>query len=98
MRNWLLLLIVLTGWGWGAPLQAQIRPDRTLRGESTNLSSDGGIISIGGGALRSDTLFHSFETFNIRQGEQVYFSSDTVGRIISRVTGDNPSLINGVCS
>jgi len=41
-------------------------------------------------------LFHSFEQFNIHQGESATFSgSDSIQNIISRVTGGNASWIDG---
>jgi len=42
------------------------------------------------------TLFHSFETFNIESAHTATFSgSNSVNNIITRVTGDSASTING---
>ncbi|MEM9218528.1 MAG: filamentous hemagglutinin N-terminal domain-containing protein [Cyanobacteria bacterium P01_F01_bin.150] len=78
------------------PSYAQIFPDRYLGIESTQIVNNGETIFIEGGAFRGNTLFHSFEEFNIRTGEQVYFNSDNVEQIFSRITGNNTSLIDGV--
>jgi len=42
-------------------------------------------------------LFHSFQTFNVYEGEQVHFlGNDSIQNIISRVTGGEVSTINGL--
>lgn len=42
-------------------------------------------------------LFHSFQTFNLAQGETAVFSGAAhVENVISRVTGGSPSNINGM--
>ena len=75
--------------------KAQLIPDRTLGSESSIVTS-GDRTQIDGGAQRGSTLFHSFQEFNVDQGQQVYFSNPQgVARIFSRVTGDNPSAILG---
>ncbi|MGB7441472.1 MAG: filamentous hemagglutinin N-terminal domain-containing protein [Coleofasciculaceae cyanobacterium] len=80
---------------------AELIPDNTLGAESSlvtpntqirGLSTD----RIDGGALRDSNLFHSFQEFNVNQGQRVYFSSPTgVENILSRVTGNNLSEIMG---
>ncbi|MCV6636331.1 filamentous hemagglutinin N-terminal domain-containing protein [Candidatus Albibeggiatoa sp. nov. NOAA] len=41
-------------------------------------------------------LFHSFEQFDLQQGEIAQFSGDpTIQNIITRITGGQPSFING---
>lgn len=49
------------------------------------------------GALVGNNLFHSFSTFNIDSGQSATFTTTTpsIGNVISRVTGGNPSEING---
>jgi filamentous hemagglutinin family protein len=81
-----------------SPLLAQIEPDSTLGGESSQVvpvtpEAD----AITGGATRGSNLFHSFGTFNIDEGRAAYFVPDTeaIRTIFSRVTGGNPSQILG---
>jgi len=57
-----------------------------------------GILSnrIDGGTIQGANLFHSFSDFNIGAGTGVYFTNPNgVTNIFSRVTGTNPSNING---
>ncbi|MEM9212834.1 MAG: filamentous hemagglutinin N-terminal domain-containing protein [Cyanobacteria bacterium P01_F01_bin.150] len=64
-------------------------PDQTVRGDAADL--------IDGGAVRGANIFHSFEEFNVNTGQRVYFSSpEGIDRILSRVTGNNVSGIDGV--
>lgn len=86
---------------------AQIVPDTTLapsgnpadQNSSVNTAATVGgnpAILIEGGATRSDSLFHSFQDFNVLAGERVYFD-DPVGieTIFTRVTGNSTSNILG---
>jgi filamentous hemagglutinin family protein len=75
---------------------AQIEPDSSLGSESS-IFNDGSIIdTITGGAVREDTLFHSFQEFNVNPRQSVFFSSPTfINNIFTRVTGNNASLIQG---
>ena len=86
---------------------AQVIPDKTLGAESSFLDPDpniriNGISSdvIKGGVTRGGNLFHSFETFNVREGRGVYFDNPVgIQRILTRVTGSgisNRSEILGV--
>jgi filamentous hemagglutinin family protein len=48
------------------------------------------------GKTVGNNLFHSFSDFNINNGQTVTFSgSDSLQNVISRVTGNNPSVIDG---
>ena len=48
------------------------------------------------GKLKGQNLFHSFNTFTIEKGMTAHFTGPiTIQRIISRVTGDNISSIEG---
>lgn len=85
-----------------APLtQAQIIPDSTLGGENSTVTPNqiiNKLLSdrIDGGARRGANLFHSFQEFNINEGQAVYFTNPTgVAQIFSRVTGNNLSAIFG---
>ena len=77
---------------------AQVTPDKTLGTENSVVNSDvdSQKILIKGGATRGQNLFHSFEEFNIGEGENVYFTNPAgINLILGRVTGTNPSNILG---
>ena len=79
---------------------AQVVPDDTLGRESSVLGTgrvDGNVVQmIEGGAARGSNLFHSFREFNIGAGERIYFANPAdIDNILSRVTGDSLSTING---
>ena len=58
--------------------------------------SAGPLFQIDGGAIRDRNLFHSFAQFSLLQGETAFFNNAaTITNIISRVTGGQPSNING---
>ncbi|MFP4299945.1 MAG: filamentous hemagglutinin N-terminal domain-containing protein, partial [Spirulinaceae cyanobacterium] len=79
------------------PVSAQIIPDTTLGNENTTLTPiNPNRYHIDGGAIRDINLFHSFLEFNIQQNQTVYFSNPLgVENILTRVTGNNLSDING---
>ncbi len=81
---------------------AQITPDNTLGVQRSNVTPNVNIKGsladqIDGGASRGVNLFHSFSQFNINNGQQVYFSNPAgIENILTRVTGGNPSNIQGL--
>ena len=76
--------------------QAQLIPDDTLGAENSLVTNQQLRDLITGGAIRGENLFHSFSEFNINQGQQVYFANPSnIVNIFTRVTGNNPSHING---
>ncbi|MGB3491338.1 MAG: filamentous hemagglutinin N-terminal domain-containing protein [Elainellaceae cyanobacterium] len=88
--------------------QAQISPDATLgtessrvtrsrvRGRDGNPRSGQEIQRIDGGAVRGESLFHSFSEFNIGVQESAYFSNPAgIQTILGRVTGNDISDIFG---
>ncbi|MBP0017767.1 MAG: filamentous hemagglutinin N-terminal domain-containing protein [Cyanobacteria bacterium SBLK] len=98
----------MTRWGVSLAIafsasaaQAQIVPDGTLGGESSQLNPhvdlNGQLVDlIEGGAIRGNNLFHSFLEFNVNEGQRAYFSNPTdIFNIFSRVTGGHPSQILG---
>jgi filamentous hemagglutinin family protein len=93
------LAVVGTIAGYGDRTLAQIAPDNTLGTENsvvTPVTPDSQIERIDGGATRGTNLLHSFEQFNIREGQAVFFSTPAgIERIFSRVTGGSPSEIFG---
>ncbi len=76
---------------------AQIISDDTLGNESSQVNSlDSNTQQIDGGAIRGSNLFHSFQEFNVNEGQTVNFSNpEGIAHIFSRVTGNNLSEILG---
>ncbi|MEQ9485499.1 two-partner secretion domain-containing protein [Coleofasciculus sp. F4-SAH-05] len=85
----------------GNSTHAQITPDGTLGDESSIVTPNARINQqivdlIEGGAVRGANLFHSFQYFNVSEGQQVYFTNPTgIETIFSRVTGTDISDILG---
>ncbi|HEY9660331.1 MAG TPA: filamentous hemagglutinin N-terminal domain-containing protein, partial [Allocoleopsis sp.] len=75
---------------------AQPIPDATLPSNSI-VNTLQNTSAIRGGTTAGHNLFHSFEQFNIGQGQTVDFISPSaaIRNILVRVTGGNPSEING---
>ncbi|WP_416673923.1 beta strand repeat-containing protein [Egbenema bharatensis] len=86
-------------WQTTLPLQtiAQPIPDETLGNERSQVFQAGEtLFGIDGGATRGTNLFHSFQDFNVDNGNAVYFINPAgIENILSRVTGNNPSNILG---
>ncbi|NJO41773.1 MAG: S-layer family protein [Cyanobacteria bacterium CRU_2_1] len=106
LRRWFGIVAIvpaLVGVATGNITSAQITPDETLGNERSRVNPNASLDSSGtrgdrvdGGAVRGENLFHSFAEFNIREGQRLYFSNpDGIRNIISRVTGDNFSDIQG---
>lgn len=76
---------------------AQIVPDRTLGTSSSVVKQIAPQLEqIEGGAVRGNSLFHSFTEFNISNGDRSNFVNPAgITNIFSRVTGANPSLLFG---
>ena len=78
------------------PTTAQITTDGTL-GTSINLSGPNFQIGANLGQQHGPNLFHSFRDFNLSSHESATFSGpNSVQNILSRVTGGNPSHIDGL--
>lgn len=99
--TWIVLSIMGSIVADAMPSFGQIVPDRSLGSESSTVSTNvplGNDITklIEGGAVRGNSLFHSFQEFNVNNGQQVYFANPTsIDHIIGRVTGSNVSEIFG---
>jgi filamentous hemagglutinin family protein len=79
---------------------AQVIPDSTLGNEASTITPNVNIKGttstlVNGGAVRGINLFHSFQEFNISNGQGVYFTNPQgIQNIINRVTG-SASYIGG---
>jgi filamentous hemagglutinin family protein len=79
------------------PARSQITPEPNST--NTTVSPNGNRLDIGGGRTSQDgaNLFHSFERFNVNQGQIANFLSNSqIRNILSRVVGGDASVINGL--
>ena len=77
-------------------LYAQIVPDQTLPTNSQATVS-GNNITINGGTLSDNNLFHSFKSFSVSNPNEVVFNNAlSVENIIGRVTGQSISNIDTI--
>jgi hypothetical protein len=92
------LFLLLTVVNTPLPLLAQsIIPAND--GTNTSLNTNGNQIDIKGGTLSRDgtNLFHSFTQFGLTSGQIANFLSNPgINNILGRITGGNPSYINGL--
>jgi filamentous hemagglutinin family protein len=71
---------------------AQVTPDGTV---NTQVNPSGSVSEINGGETRGDNLFHSFQEFSVRTGNEAFFdNAAAIKNIFSRVTGGNVSNID----
>ncbi len=97
MRNIASLIAAALMLSLAGGASAQIATDGTL-GARTDLSGDFTIIGSQLGRRSGENLFHSFERFSVNGGTVVFGVPDGVGAVISRVTGDQASALNGLVS
>ncbi|MBE9562405.1 MAG: filamentous hemagglutinin N-terminal domain-containing protein [Proteobacteria bacterium] len=92
MKYFLTYLLLITT----PSTNAEIITDGTL-GQQINLSGLNFQITSDLGQRHGGNLFHSFQDFNLNSSETATFSgSNSINNIISRVTGGNPSNIDGL--
>jgi filamentous hemagglutinin family protein len=82
---------------FSATLSAQIATDGSLGPPAQNLQGPNYEIGADLGEQRGSNLFHSFQEFNLKFDESASFSGpNSIQNVISRVTGQNPSNIDGL--
>ncbi len=90
LKNLFALLLICNS------LNAEIVTDGTL-GQSGALLGPDYLIGADSGRQSGGNLFHSFQDFNLNSSESATFSGpNSINNIINRVTGGNPSDINGL--
>ncbi|NEO53856.1 MAG: CHAT domain-containing protein [Okeania sp. SIO3B5] len=66
-------------------------------GTGTTVNQNGNQFNIQGGTHNGTNLFHSFGKFNLNSGQTANFiSTPDTRNILGRITGGNPSIINGL--
>lgn len=81
----------------GQPGLTQVVADDTLPLAERSQVSPGLNAQIDGGAVRGSNLFHSFREFSIPTGGEAFFNNAAnITNIISRVTGNSVSTIDGL--
>lgn len=88
-------LCSLAGWCLvSSPISAQVTPDGTL---GTDVNTSDNVTEITGGTKADSNLFHSFQDFSLGTGDTAFFNNGLdIKNIISRVTGNNISNIDGL--
>ncbi|ABW30905.1 beta strand repeat-containing protein [Acaryochloris marina] len=82
---------------WGCLCHAQVVSDNTLTIPTVVSTSDAQNFIVSGGVIvNQKNIFHSFRNFSIPKNGSVIFKNLSVENIISRVTGSNPSYIDGL--
>ena len=95
-KNFLFLIGYSLQFVFSSNVTAQLIPDDTLGIENSVVTPQAIRDLIEGGAIRGENLFHSFLEFNVNNGQEVFFSNpQTITNIFTRITGTNPSNIDG---
>ncbi|AOX01224.1 hypothetical protein BJP34_18855 [Moorena producens PAL-8-15-08-1] len=101
MTSSLTLSLLIPSTSNQAHAQSNIVPDDTLGANGSVVIPDASVKGlpaelIEGGVQRGVNLFHSFQEFNVGEGLRVYLANPAgIENILSRVTGMNPSQIEG---
>ncbi|MGL5834556.1 MAG: filamentous hemagglutinin N-terminal domain-containing protein, partial [Waterburya sp.] len=95
LSSWFGLLLCTLGYFYTTnhPVFAQVTSDGTV---NTQVTENSNTAEITGGETRGDNLFHSFQDFSVKTGNEAFFNNaDSISNIFSRVTGGNVSDIDG---
>jgi filamentous hemagglutinin family protein len=95
LSSWFGLSLCTLGYLGAAnnPALAQVTSDGTV---NTQVTENGNTAEITEGETRGNNLFHSFQDFSIKTGNEAFFNNaDSISNIFSRVTGGNVSDIDG---
>ncbi|MEG4366296.1 filamentous hemagglutinin N-terminal domain-containing protein, partial [Microcoleus sp. C2C6] len=96
LLGWLFIL----GWLSAAAGSASAQPITSAAdGTNTVVTPNGNRYDISGGSLSPEqaNLFHSFTEFGLSEGQTANFlTNPNIQNILGRITGGNPSLINGL--
>ena len=101
MTSSLTLSLLIPSTSNQAHAQSNIVPDDTLGANGSVVIPDASVKGlpaelIEGGVQQGVNLFHSFQEFNVEEGLRVYLANPAgIENILSRVTGMNPSDIQG---
>jgi len=96
MRQHKSLIVLVSLFVLSSPIRAEVTLDGTL-GHSGALPGPDYLIGAKLGQRHGGNLFHSFQNFNLNRHESATFSGpNSINNIINRVTGGNPSNIDGL--
>ena len=85
-------------WVTTAAQAGTVKTDGTIGPPGQNIPLVNNVFTIGAnlGTQKGGNLFHSFNTFNLDQGETANFTGPSnITNVIARVTGGQPSAIDG---
>ena len=87
------IVIVFLGLFEATSAYGQVVPDGTV---NSRVTTQGNTSLINAGTTRGDNVFHSFQDFSVPTGNTAYFNNAaSIRNIISRVTGNSASVIDG---
>lgn len=91
--------VTLTCQIWALVSSGQVVTDRSFGRRPVSIDGAAKLITPDLGKPMEGNLFHSFRQFNLNSGESATFTGDPgVKNVIARVTGRQPSSINGAIS
>jgi filamentous hemagglutinin family protein len=93
-ESWMFVICSCVCFSHAYPTLAQVSTDNTV---STKVINSGDTIKIIGGTRAGNNLFHSFAEFSVPNSSTAYFqNASNINNIISRVTGQSISNIDGI--